>query len=562
MVVANDVSTDTRVRKMAHDLATAGPRVTVIGVSGNGRREEATLGAATVLLIPVEQTLRIRRRLWGNNRHEISHRIRLRKARYFSYQREVGARIGWLKADYFTSRTRRNEAADSRDRERLALDDAAHKRRLARIAKGTSRDHLLAPPIRWLLTRQDLVVAALTRRLRTHRKRRQARREKRLETAFRRQESSIRRDLTRRHRRFEEKQEKLQARLLRAEPNDGVTWRRVLPELDDYEVAYGPVLDAIRPDVIHAQDVHLLGVAARAASRARAAGSNTRLVYDAHEYIQGLAPPRPVQAWSNLEAEYIRRADAVVTVAPAIAELLQHDYKLEVRPTVVMNIPAVISDTSRSLRRDLDLPDFETLLVYSGGLDASRGVHTLVKALERIPEVHLALVSKARTSYTLELEAIAERGGYRDRLHFASFVEPQQVVGYLSSADIGVHTIVSGPINHEVTLPNKLFEYMHARLPIVISDCKAMSTLVQELGIGRVFKSEDVDSLVEAIWGVIERRHEYQSVYKQRPEILELYSWRSERRKLFELYRRLLGQDAIPADLEGEHLPSLVHLAP
>jgi glycosyltransferase involved in cell wall biosynthesis len=136
-------------------------------------------------------------------------------------------------------------------------------------------------------------------------------------------------------------------------------------------------------------------------------------------------------------------------------------------------------------------------------------------------------------------------------------VEPQQVVDYLSSADVGVHTIVSGPINHELTLPNKIFEYMHARLPIVISDCRAMSELVEELGIGMRFRSEDVHSLVETLSYVIEHRADYRKTYEEHPDILDTYSWGTERKNLFAVYRDLLGYDEIETNLEHEVLAPL-----
>jgi glycogen(starch) synthase len=560
MVVANDISTDTRVRKMAHDLASAGLSVTLIGISPTGRREEFSLGDARVLRIPVGETLRVRKELLGRmtNRHQISYEIRLRRKRYFAYQRDVAARIGWLRSDYFSARSQRNEEANRRARVRLEELAESHNSRSARMAELRDSKSPAAKLGRRIVSAQDRLIVAAARRIRESRKRRQARRERRFEKDFKGSERAMNRRLDRRYRRFRNAEEKLGGRLIESvESGDSASWRRGLPELQDYESAFAPVLDSLRPDVIHAQDVHLLGVAARAKSRARVAGFDTRLLYDAHEYIQGLAPPRPVRAWSSLEAEYIRRADAVVTVAPAIAELLQRDFDLPRLPAVVRNIPSVVPGGLKSLRREIGLLDSQLLLVYSGGLDATRGVHTLVSALAQLPEAHLALVSRADTVYTRHLQEMAEAGGYGDRLHFAPFVEPQEVVGYLSSADIGVHTIVSGPINHEVTLPNKVFEYMHARLPIVISDCKAMSEFVEHVGVGRAFRSEDVDSLVAVLKDVIAHRDKYESRYED-PSVLREHSWTSERQKLFAVYRQLLDSEAFEQEPQGEELPSLV----
>lgn len=547
MIVANDVSADTRVLKMAHDLAASGLRVTVFGVSKSGRREDYSLGSATVSLLPVGTRLRIRRGLGGRltNRHQITHEISILRARFFAFQRSANADIAWLRADYFRDRARRNEAANVRARRRN------EKRRGTQEQRENAGSRAL---LGRLGNRVDRAFDSV-------RKKRQERKEQRFEAAFRRAEARLSRHLERRHARYSRSERKLEKLLTRVvESGDGDDWRKRLPELHDFEIAFGPALDAIDVDVIHAQDVHLLGVAARAASRARARGKTTKLVYDAHEYIQGLALPRPVRAWSSLEREYINRADAVITVAPAIAQVVQEDYDLEDRPTVVMNIPVVGANPPKTVREAVDLDESALVLVYSGGLDVTRGVHTLVSTLGKLPEAHLVLVSKAETAYTRELEEMARGGGYIERLHFAPFVEPQHVVGYLAGADVGVHTIVSGPINHELTLPNKVFEYMHARLPIVISDCRAMAELVERLGVGRAFASEDADSLAEVLQDVIAHRRDYVSVYES-SDVLDTYSWTTERSKLLDLYGRLIRSDSVSRPGPSTGLPSLIKAA-
>lgn len=563
MIVANDVTVDTRVMKMAHDVAEAGPRVTVLGISSTGNREQLALGKARIVLLPVTDLLRTTRARWFGpvNRHLITRKMQVERDRYFNFQREVGASIGWLRADYFKGRSERMLEANRReskrqDKLRMRQEGNQARARATQVFRWRGPARMAEAYLRFSVRSQT----AIARRLRRTRNNYMARRERAREAAFRRSERDIQRRLEGKFRRFTRLQDRHRARLIRdarAEGNAG--WRQALPELHDFEVAFGPELDRLRPNVIHAQDVHLLGVGARAASRGQVAGAGTRLIYDSHEYIQGLGTysGRIVAAWSALEREYIRRADRVITVSPTIAEMLAADYDLEPEPQVVMNIPIVVGGGGASVRDAAGVGEDVTLLVYSGGLDPTRGVHTLVKALGRLHDAHLALVSKVDHGYVRELREIAREGGYEDRLHIVPFVPPQQVATYLSSATVGVQTIVAGPINHEVTMPNKLFEYMHARLPIVISNCRVMSEFVKGLEIGEAFVSEDVDSLAETISVVLGNLEKYHAAYDRQPEMLERYSWRTERRKLFEVYRDLLGNDALPEDIESLGLASL-----
>lgn len=533
MLVANDVSTDGRVRKMAHDLAAAGLDVTVLALSSTGTRETLRLGEAKVLRLPAEDlfSVRTRRRFGRMNRHEIVRQIRFEREQFFNRQREVAAQIGWLRHDLQTA---------------APLKRDEHLRRFINHTKtwpgrlpGAIARRLVRP-----LTPSTPEAAAWKRMARA--------------------EAKLRHRLTKQYRDYIRRQERLSDRLDNVPSNrlGSTSWRKVISVLHDYEAAFGPEIDALEPDVVHAQDIHLFGVAARAVSRSLLAGSDTKLIYDSHEYIQGLGtyPARVVSAWSQLEHEYIGRADRVITVSPTIAELLMRDYQLSHPPAVVMNIPVVERNSDISVRAAAGVGPDVPLLVYSGGLDPTRGVHTLVKAVGHLDGVHLALITRTNHSYVTDLQDIASDGGYHDRLHIVSFVEPQHVVTYLASATIGVHTIVAGPMNHEVTLPNKVFEYMHARLPIVISNCKVMSAFVSQLGVGEVFLSENVDSLVEKISKVLQNLDKYRLAYERQPEMLKTYSWGNERKKLFAVYQDLLGEGAIGMDLEQEVLAPLVEV--
>lgn len=122
----------------------------------------------------------------------------------------------------------------------------------------------------------------------------------------------------------------------------GASWRRLLPEIDDYELAFAPVIDRLEWDVLHAHGVHMVGIASHAVARRSASGRKALWVYDAHEFVAGLPVDgsqtrRRVSAYEDLEREYVRDAGAVVTVTEPMARELQRRYRLGRRPVVVMD---------------------------------------------------------------------------------------------------------------------------------------------------------------------------------------------------------------------------------
>ncbi|WP_433732003.1 glycosyltransferase [Actinoplanes sp. CA-051413] len=327
-------------------------------------------------------------------------------------------------------------------------------------------------------------------------------------------------------------------------------WRRLEPGLWNYERAFGAVIDELAPDLIHAHDFRMLGVGARAALRARAAGRPVKLVWDAHEFLPGARPRRDNARWlpAHLayEREHVPYADAVVTVSPMLAELLQREHRLAELPAVVLNAPAVTtppqdSSVAPDLRRLCGLDDTTPLLVYSGSATVQRGLGTVVAALPRLKGVHLALVvGDASTPYVRELLATAARLGIADRVHTVPYVPHRQVPALLASADAGLIPLHHWP-NHEIALITKFFEYSHARLPIVVSDVRTMAETVRATGQGEVFRARDAADLARAVQAVLADPGRYRGVYDGPDSPLPAWTWAAQAQVLDALYRRLLA---------------------
>ncbi|WP_203707266.1 glycosyltransferase family 4 protein [Asanoa iriomotensis] len=308
-------------------------------------------------------------------------------------------------------------------------------------------------------------------------------------------------------------------------------WRRLAPHLWDFELAFGPEIDKLKPDLIHANDFRMLGVGARAALRARAAGRDVKLVWDAHEFVPGIRPLPQNARWNPAiqahEREYAPYADAVVTVSDNLAELLRKEHGLAVTPTVVLNAPAGLSAAAADapdLRAACGLGPGVPLVVYSGAAAVQRGLDIMVEALPTLGDVHVAFVVNAPTeAYVSGLVARAEKLGVADRLHVLPYVPHDQVVRFLSSADVGIIPIHHWP-NHEIALITKFFEYAHARLPMVVSDVRTMAETVLATGNGEVFRAEDLDDFVRAVRAVLADPARYQVAY-DKPDLLETWTW-------------------------------------
>ncbi|MGI5212433.1 glycosyltransferase [Plantactinospora sp. CA-290183] len=514
MLVDNGVNGDSRVQKQARSAAEAGWDVILLGRAPGGQPQSWRLGRAQVRLLPMPEPL-FRRR----------HQFRRAWLRWPLAYPPNG--IAEHRAQQVAA-----WRADLRVRGAL-LDRAARAGRPRPVAERWRRVELVLAELlgHWVWVRTKMHNRAQWGR------------------------------------RFRNPWDRAYTWFWQAVKGDGA-WRRLEPGLWDYELAFGPVVDELAPDLVHANDFRMLGVGARAKLRAEAAGRRVGLVWDAHEFLPGVRPwhnnARWLPAHRAHEREYAPYADAVVTVSTALAELLRAEHDLPELPAVVLNAPALgdapgdgpVPDLRQRCGLDADVP----LVVYSGAAAEARGLRTMLDALPELPGVHAALVVDPTRPYVRKLVAHAAKLGITDRLHVLPYVAHWHLVPFLAGADVGVIPIHHWP-NHEIALITKFFEYSHARLPIVVSDVRTMAQTVRSTGQGEVFRAGDVADYVRAVRAVLADPDRYRAAY-DRPGLLDGWTWASQAEILEGVYRRLLPVSTWPGAPTAPSLAPGPDLAP
>jgi glycosyltransferase involved in cell wall biosynthesis len=316
----------------------------------------------------------------------------------------------------------------------------------------------------------------------------------------------------------------------------------VLPEAVERAMVLGGVLDGLGPDVVHVHDVYMMHVAAGYAGRAARLGRVVRLVYDAREFVPGLAHVAPlrVAAYARLEAEFIRDFDRVVTVSEGLAELLVERHGLLRFPDIVLNGPIIDPEPVGgvvSVREVVGLGGDVPLLVYGGVVNPARGLGTVVEALsdDRLVGVHLVLVVNNRGPAVRGLLELANRVGVADRVHLVDYVAPGLITRYIASADIGLSPL-SRAVNHDVALTNKFCEYIVAGLPIVTSDTPTQAGLVDQLGLGAVYRADDPNDCARAIHQTLNQLPQLRTRLATDPNLRHQFTWNTQAETLRRIY--------------------------
>lgn len=247
------------------------------------------------------------------------------------------------------------------------------------------------------------------------------------------------------------------------------------------------LLDDLSFDAIHANDWNTLPVAVEAARRKK----NCQVVFDSHEY--GPLQNAEQIGWRLFNSpairyileKYLPYINRGITVSEPIANRFEREFGCQMivvmnAPELATNSPMMISD-SRKLR-----------LIHHGIAARNRKLEQMIKAValaDKRYELHFMLVeSGASSAYIEQLKRLAQKIA-PDRVHFHKAADPVEIVQVLSAYDIGFYILEPTNFNNDAALPNKIFDFMAARLAVCIGPSNAMAGIVRKYGFGCIADS-------------------------------------------------------------------------
>ncbi|MGB3685706.1 MAG: glycosyltransferase [Ornithinimicrobium sp.] len=304
-----------------------------------------------------------------------------------------------------------------------------------------------------------------------------------------------------------------------------------------------------QPDVIHANDGNTLAPAVWIAHT-----SGARIIYDSHELWlhRNVRGDRPVAPWVEaiIERSAIGRAAGVITVSPSIATWLEQRYRLPHPPTVVRNAPraqctpdgeALQTSVNQGLLRDLaGLRRDEQVIAYAGRITSSRGIEETLQALTLLPPmVHFVLLGYGEPDYLARLHTFIGEHRIGPRVHFVGAVGSNDVSAALADADVSVVFVRPICTSYEFSLPNKLFESIHAGVPVVAAELPDTAALVREHNVGEIFATAESVDMARTIEAVLADPRPYRLAARQAASIL---TWQHEEVGLLKLYADVLAR--------------------
>lgn len=256
------------------------------------------------------------------------------------------------------------------------------------------------------------------------------------------------------------------------------------------------------------------------------------LVWDSHEIFTEMpsVQGRWVQKiWRFLEKTLIHDANAFMTANDSYADWFLEKYKIK-RPVVVRNFPKKSPNEVPINASTLKI------ILYQGAINFSRGIDKMIRAMSYIEnaEFHIAGQGPFLETY----QKLVEELKLKDKVKFLGNLAPEKLKAITEKADVGLSIEENGGLSYYYSLPNKISDYIQARVPVVVSKFPEMQKIVDKYHVGEFITSHEPTHLAEKVNAVLEKGRNF--YLPQLEKAAQELCWEHEAPKILVLYQNLL----------------------
>ena len=231
---------------------------------------------------------------------------------------------------------------------------------------------------------------------------------------------------------------------------------------------------------------------------------NIPLIYDSHELFCEVPElqqsPFKRRAWLKLESSIVPRLKYCITVNESIAKIFASKYRVPF--TVVKNIPDTPKDFVAQSKQELKLPSDKKIIILQGaGINIDRGAEELVDAMQFTNNVLLLVIGSGDCWPLLKqkVKALA----LETKVLMIDKLPKNVLMNYTYNADLGISIDKNTNPNYYNSLPNKIFDYLHAGVPILASRLPEIENIISTYQAGDFIDSYDPKHIAMKIMELI-----------------------------------------------------------
>jgi glycosyltransferase involved in cell wall biosynthesis len=264
---------------------------------------------------------------------------------------------------------------------------------------------------------------------------------------------------------------------------------------------------------------------------------NARLVYDSHEYFTEVPElihrPRVQKVWVGIESWIFPKLKTIYTVNESIAQIYRDKYSKDV--LVVRNISPSFQSHSLPSKSELGIPENTFLIIIQGaGINVDRGSEEAIEAMKMVENACLMIVGDG--DVVTQLKKTVEQEGLSEKVRFYGKRPYAEMMAFTQHADVGLTLDKPTNMNYLYSLPNKVFDYIHASTPIIATDLVEIKRLIEKHELGTILTELTPENLAYAIRDLQENPIKLAHFKANCEKASTVENWENEQQILEEIY--------------------------
>ena len=264
-----------------------------------------------------------------------------------------------------------------------------------------------------------------------------------------------------------------------------------------------------------------------------------KMIYDSHEYFtetpELIHRPKVQRVWKRIEEFAVPKLGEMITVCDSIADLFREKYGVKVH--VIRNIPPQKALPPKGDKAELGLPLDKHLLVLQGsGINIQRGAEELVQAMQYLDDCHLMIIGGGDVLPILKQMVIDLN--IADRVRFLPRMSYANMMAYTQNAELGFCLDKDTNLNYRFSLPNKLFDFIQASVPIVASHLTEIEKIIRRYDIGSFIENHDPKTIAATIQDALSDAERYGKWKQNLTVAAQDLRWENEEKALLAIYQQ------------------------
>ena len=229
-----------------------------------------------------------------------------------------------------------------------------------------------------------------------------------------------------------------------------------------------------------------------------------KIVYDSHELFPEIPElvnrPFVKKFWSNLEKLILPKLKNNYTVCDSIAEFYDDRYQTNFK--TIMNLPT---------KKEIKVHKFpfeyknQKIILYQGAINIGRGLELMIETMQFLDNCILVIIGNG--DIFKDLQEVVQSKKLDNKVYFLGRKNPKELQQLTPLADLGISIEEDLGLNYKYALPNKIFDYVQAEVPILVSDLPEMKKVVLDHKVGEIVINRNPQRLANQIEKILDNNY-------------------------------------------------------